>query len=115
MTIIKTLKDGREFSISGRDYTLGGATGLKGSAPVALPAPIGEWTHKVTLWVSDTAIGLTAAEASTVVASFGAAAKQDAAAKAQYDANAAHYQRFQSAADRRDRAYTATHDSDGEG
>lgn len=115
MTTIKTLKDGRTLSFDGRSYTFGDATDLKGSAPVKLASPVGDVTHKVSLWASNTAIGLTSAEASVVQGMLNNVAQEDAAAMASYRANPNRYQRFQSAADRRDRAYHASHDTDAEG
>ena len=114
MTAIKTLKDDRTLSFDGTSYTLGDATGLKGSSPIKLAAPVGSVTHKISLWASNTAIGLTDAEAAMVQSLVDAANRAGAAVQAQYDANPNRYQRFQSAADRRDIAYAASYDTDGE-
>jgi hypothetical protein len=114
MTIIKTLKDGRTLSFDGADYSFGAETGLKGSAPIKLAQPIGDVTHKISLWASSAAIGLTAPEAAALQRLWDARNRAGAEAQASYEANPSRYQRFQSTADRRDRAYTAQYDTDGE-
>jgi len=114
--IIKTLKDGQVFGaelIEGGNlrYTLGEKTGLTGSAPIALPAKQGDLTHVVKLWTVKNNIGLTMAEESALAQLIRQGDAMAKAAHAKYDANPNKYRRFESAADRRDRAYAARYDS----